>query len=183
MRPKKMQSQDGFSIIDAMMATVILVVGFMGMILAVTVGSELLATAQRQALANQIISNEIEKLNLTPWSTTSGTDIVTLPAGPTSVAISGRFTAAINASGATNWTMSRSVTTVFQTGGGTPLLRAVTFTVTWTKTGNTATAATLTGSALDKLAFMRDSPISRTYTRIGTAFYGSQGINQTAQRL
>ena len=98
------------------------------------------------------------------------------------VAISGRFTAAINASGATNWTMSRTVTTVFQT-SGTPLLRAVTFTVTWTKTGNTATASTLSGSALDKLAFMRDSPISRTYTRIGTAFYGSQGINQTAQRL
>ncbi len=52
-----------------MMAAAILVVGFMGMIQAVTIGSEMMATARRQTLANQIITHEIEQLRLKNWST------------------------------------------------------------------------------------------------------------------
>ncbi len=51
------------------MASVILVVGFMGMISALTVGYELNATGQRATLANQIAQHEIEQLRLADWST------------------------------------------------------------------------------------------------------------------
>ncbi len=50
------------------MATVILVVAFFGMIQAVTIGSEMLATARRQTLANQMITHEIEQLRLEDWT-------------------------------------------------------------------------------------------------------------------
>ncbi|HRG56118.1 MAG TPA: hypothetical protein PLG56_08770, partial [Lacunisphaera sp.] len=60
-----------FTIVEVMMAAVILVVGFMGMIQAITIGSEMLATAQRQNLAAQILDHEIGKLRLNSWSSIS----------------------------------------------------------------------------------------------------------------
>ncbi|AOS44464.1 hypothetical protein Verru16b_01526 [Lacunisphaera limnophila] len=56
-----------------MMASVILVVGFMGMIQAVTIGSEMLATARRQTLAAQILNHEMEKLRLISWTSMPAT--------------------------------------------------------------------------------------------------------------
>lgn len=52
-----------------MMASVILVVGFIGMIQAVTIGSEMLATARRQTIASQIINHEMERLRMADWTT------------------------------------------------------------------------------------------------------------------
>ena len=51
------------------MASVILVVGFLGMIQAVTIGSEMLATARRQTIAAQILNHEMENLRLQDWAT------------------------------------------------------------------------------------------------------------------
>ncbi|MEJ1972725.1 MAG: prepilin-type N-terminal cleavage/methylation domain-containing protein [Lacunisphaera sp.] len=78
MSPSRLRRTKGFTIIEVMMAAVILVVGFMGMIQAITIGSEMLATARRQTLAAQIITHEIEQLRLKDWSTV----ITVLPAGP-----------------------------------------------------------------------------------------------------
>lgn len=50
------------------MATTILLVGFIGLIQAVTIGSEALDTARKQQVANQIIAAEIEKLRGKAWS-------------------------------------------------------------------------------------------------------------------
>jgi prepilin-type N-terminal cleavage/methylation domain-containing protein len=61
-------AERGFTIVEVMMASVILVVGFMGMISAITVGSEMLATSRRANLANQIMQHEFEKLRLKTWS-------------------------------------------------------------------------------------------------------------------
>lgn len=60
------------------MATTILLVGFVGFIQAVTIGSEALDTARKQQVANQIISAEIEKLRGGAW-----TRVANLPATAT----------------------------------------------------------------------------------------------------
>lgn len=157
------------------MAAVILVVGFMGMISAITAGAEMLATARRQNLAAQIINHEFEKLRLASWSTISAplstytaTDYTTL--GDT------QFNSVITASGAT-FNLARTVTNV------TTDLYEVTLTITWTKSGTTTAANTATGSWLDQLSFSGNSPISRTYTRTATAYFGKYGINNSYQRL
>lgn len=60
------------------MATTILLVGFIGLIQAITIGSGFLDTARKLEVANQIISTEIEKLRGGDWST-----IANLPASAT----------------------------------------------------------------------------------------------------
>lgn len=69
MRQPRARPIAGFTIVEVMMAATILVVAFVGMIQAVTIGSEMMATARRQTLANQIIANEVESLRLQTWET------------------------------------------------------------------------------------------------------------------
>ena len=139
-----------------MMAAVILVVGFMGMIQALTLGSEMMATARRQTLANQIITQEVEKLRLSNWTTVSG-----LATASTSITIDSRFSNAIAGCGLTSSDISLSRTAADVTTD----LREITFTLTWTKSGSSTAAPTPTGSWLDQLAFYRPVAIARTYTR------------------
>lgn len=71
-RPK---AQRAFSIIEVMMATTILLVGFIGVMQAVTIGTEYLDTAKKLQVADQIVTAEVEKLRGSDWS-----NIVNLPA-------------------------------------------------------------------------------------------------------
>ncbi len=162
----------GFTIVEVMMAAVILVVGFLGMIQAITIGSEMLATAQRQTLAGQILDHEIGKLRLDPWSTIS----------------------ALSDSAATAYTSDQTAINTAITSSGvvfrlevdvtdlTTDLREITLTVTWTKSGTTTAATTATGSWLQRLSFSSAAPISRTYTRKTTAYFGKYGLNLNVQR-
>jgi hypothetical protein len=61
-----------------MMATTILLVGFIGLLQALPVGSEARDTARKQQVANQIIAAEIEKLRGGAW-----TRVANLPASAT----------------------------------------------------------------------------------------------------
>lgn len=176
-----------------MMASVILVVGFIGMIQAITIGSEMMATARRQNLANQIINHELEKLRLVDWSATTtvgGTTftggISGLAAGPTTLTIDSQFSDSITACGLTTDTsnsanpyiqLDRSVVDVVSGN-----MRQVTFTVTWQKSGTTAVANTVTGSWLEKLSLGGNASIRRTYVRKGFGFYSKYGLNLNAQR-
>jgi Tfp pilus assembly protein PilV len=74
--------QSGFNIIEVMMATTILLVGFIGLIQSISIGSDALDLARKQQLANQIVAAEIEKLRGGSWTT-----IASLPASA-SLAIS-----------------------------------------------------------------------------------------------
>jgi Tfp pilus assembly protein PilV len=60
MTKQRLQSQAGFTLIEVGMASLILVVGFIGMIQAVTIGTQMLDTARKQQIAMQIIDGEIE---------------------------------------------------------------------------------------------------------------------------
>jgi len=160
------------------MASVILVVGFLGMIQAVTVGSEMLATARRQTIAGQILDHEIGKLRLKAWDLPSSTDDISGLADSAAATYTSDQTAlntAISASGVT-FTLERDVTDL------TTDLREITFIVTWTKSGTTAAANTATGSWLDRLSFSVAAAIQCTYTRKSTAWFGKYGLNLSTQR-
>lgn len=180
----KRSASKGFTLVEVMMAATILVVGFMGMIQAVTMGSEMLATARRQTLAAQIIAHELEKLRYVVW-TNGSTGINDLPAGPTTLTIDSQFNSAITTAGLTTTVsttnpyvkVDRTVADVV-----TGSMREVTITVTWQKSGTTANATTLTGSWLENLSLGGSPPIRRTYTRSGTSYFGKYGLNLSYQR-
>ena len=164
----------GFTIVEVMMASVILVVGFIGMIQGITVGSEMLATARRQTLAAQMLNHEIEKLRLTSWSTISGYST----SSDTTVAIDSQFNNSIAACGLT----SADITFTLRATDFTTDLREISFKLIWTKSGSSTAAVTPTGSWLDQLAFYRPSSIARTYTRKTSAYFSKYGLSLNAQR-
>lgn len=103
-RKASRRGRTGFSIIEVMTATSILLVGFVGLIQAVTIGSEALDTARKQQAAHQIISAEIEKLRGGDWSRIANLPgSGTLTISPTSV-LSGDLTAF----GLSNFTVATS---------------------------------------------------------------------------
>ena len=174
-RPSIAQVPDrGFTIVEVMMASVILVVGFMGMIQAITLGSEMLATARRQTIAAGILNHEMEKLRLEDWTALSAEASA---AAATYASDLAAINTAISESGVT-FTLAKSVSNSSVT---TDLIE-VTLTVTWTKAGTTTAANTPTGSWLNRLAFYRETPVARTYTRKCTAWFGKYGLNYTARR-
>lgn len=163
------------------MAATILVVAFMGMIQAVTLGSEMLATARRQTLAAQIINHELEKLHFVDFATIDG-----YAAGPTTLTIDSQFSSAITSCGLTTdtsvgtnpyITVERSVADVISGS-----LCEVTITVTWQKSGTTTAATTASGSWLEQLSFSGSAPIQRTYVRKGSGFFGKYGLSLSHQR-
>jgi hypothetical protein len=238
-----------------MMASVILVVGFIGMIQGITVGSEMMMTARRQAMATQILSNEIERLRLESWSTVSGlatgttwssatayavgalvtyqggsficvtantnqtpgvsaawsaymtyvattayskTDLVsfngtwyrctaTTTAGidPSTAAYWTAYTGPAGATGVsvgTTFTITHTAASIDIDSDGVTDLKELTFIVTWTKSGTTTAAAVASGSWLNQLSFSGSAPISRTYVRKTTTYFGKYGLNLTYQR-
>jgi Tfp pilus assembly protein PilV len=168
----KRSASNGFTIVEVMMAAVILVVAFFGMIQAITIGSEMMATARRQTIANQIITHEIEKLRLKDWTTISN---YTAIASATYTSDSADINAEIAGSGV-SFTLATAVVTP------TTDLREVTFTVTWTKSGTTTASGTTSGSLLNQLSFSRLGPIARTYTRVGVAYFTKYGLDLSTQR-
>jgi hypothetical protein len=61
--------EGGFQLVDVMMGTTVLLFGLIGMIRAVTIGSEYIDTARKLQVANQIVTAEVEKLRGGAWST------------------------------------------------------------------------------------------------------------------
>lgn len=155
-----------FTLVEVMMAATILVVGFMGMIHAITIGSEMLATARRQTLAAQIMTHELEKLRYADWSNgTDGiSDLATGGVNGTPITIDTHFNSAKDANGTTYmgavFVLTRTCTYV---SGTSNQIREITFTIKWTVRPSGLAA-------------------SRTYTRMMSGYYGNNGLNLTYQR-
>jgi len=176
-------TSSAFTIVEVMMASVILVVGFIGMIQGITIGSEMLATARRQTLAAQIINHETEKLRLTSWANLPAAGTLTYSVA--GIPIDSQFDTAISSCGLVKYTtlsITRTTANIDTDGDGTTDLKEVTFTVTWNKSGTSTAATTATGSWLNQLSFASPSPIARTYTRTATAYFGKYGLNLAYQR-
>lgn len=62
MTKQRLNSQAGFTLIEVGMGALILVVGFIGLIQAITLGTQMLDTARKQQIAMQIADAEIEWL-------------------------------------------------------------------------------------------------------------------------
>lgn len=141
------------------MASTIIVFAFFGMIQAVTVGSEMMATARRQTLASKLMDHELEQLRLQSWSTING-----YAAGPTTITIASShpFYTALQGAGVT-FTLTRSVAAV----AGLTDVKEITFTASWTVNANWKV-----GGATP----------TRTYTRSKSGYYGKYGLNLAYQR-
>lgn len=154
-----------------MMATVILTVGFMGLIEAVTICSGSMDQARRQTLATQILDHEIERLRFLPWDDpASVNDVVGLPAGPTALLIDSQFDAArvslgdnLSTTATVKFSASRSVTDLVATSA-----RQVTITVTWE----------VSSSRRDPSG----NPVTFKYTRVNSSYFTKNGLNLTYQR-
>lgn len=145
------------------MASLILAVGFIGMIEAVTLTANSQDRARRQTLASQILAHYTEELYLASWSTISA-----LPAGPTTITIDTQFNTARQALGdnlTTNspvrFTLARTVTSPDPATN----VREVNFTVTWV----VKTSRRTSGGSL----------LSFTYTRSSSAWYSKYGLPLT----
>ena len=170
--PSRPRPIAGFTLVEVMMAAIILTVGFMGLIQAVTICSGMMDQARRETLAAQILDHEIESLRLLPWDDPSSTnDIVGLPGGSTTVAIDSQFQSTIATSGAT-FSLTRSVSFIDPSTNANSVsdtgLREATFTLTWVvKTSRHDGSGGL---------------VTFTYTRINSAYFGKYGLNLTYQR-
>lgn len=169
--------QSGYSIIEIMMATAILLVGFIGLIQAVTIGSESLDTARRTQVAHQLVAAELEKLrggawsmiaNLPPTSSLSIDSTGALSGDRTSFAISG-FTANTTADdNATlaglakglTCTLTREYLRPSGATAATATFVKLTYTVTWTSAAG----------------------IGRTHTYTAESFLGANGLHLSYQQ-
>ena len=170
-RPQR-RHQSGFTLVEVMMASLILVVGFIGMIEAMALSSRMLDHARRQSLASQMINHEIEKLRFAPWVTTNGiTGISNLPTASTAITIDSQFDqarAALGDSQTANTTVAFSMTRAVTSPDPVTNIREVTFTVTWT----------VRTIRLDSLG----NVLTFTYSRSNSAWFGKYGLNLSYQR-
>jgi prepilin-type N-terminal cleavage/methylation domain-containing protein len=156
----------GFTLIEVMAASLILVVGFIGLIKAVALASNTMDHARRQTLATQIIIHQIEDLRLSSWTTVSA-----LPTASTAITIDGQFDQARlalgddkSATAIVSFSLARTVTNPDPVTN----IREVNFTVTWV----------VTTSRVDA----NGNRLTFTYTRANSAWFGKYGLNLTYQR-
>lgn len=160
------------------MATVIMMVGFIGMMEAVAISSNTMDHARRQTLATQIINHEIEELFLASWATISA-----LPTASTAITIDPQFDAARLAVGDTGtatsivrFSLARTVTSPDPVTN----IREVNFTVTWiVTTGRIGSAVGQGGRTTAKGADDYSSNLRRantTHTRANSVWLGKYGL-------
>ena len=149
-----------FTVVEVMMASLILTVGFIGLIEAVTVSSTAMDLARRQTLATQIINHEIEALYFADWATISA-----LPTASTAITINSQFDEARLALGddksagaIVRYSLARTVTSP----NPVTNIREVNFTVTWVVTTSRLTAG--------------GTRLTFTSTRASSAWYGKYGL-------
>ncbi len=160
------------------MATVIMMVGFIGMMEAVAISANTMDHARRQTLATQIINHEIEELFLASWATISA-----LPTASTAITIDSRFADARLAVGDTGtatsivrFSLARTVTSPDPVTN----IREVNFTVTWVvTTGRVGSAVSQGGRTAATAADDYGSNLRRantTHTRANSVWLGKYGL-------
>jgi Tfp pilus assembly protein PilV len=163
-----------FTLVEVMMSSVILVVGFTGLIQAITIGSEALDTARKQQVAIQIMDTEIERLRSGDWSR-----IASLPATATlAISPGGAITGDTTAFALTNYTTASGDDNTALAAG------APGFTCSYVRTRlrpASATAATATYVRVD-YTISWTSNTGRVYRRTQAAFFGRNGLHLSYQK-
>jgi prepilin-type N-terminal cleavage/methylation domain-containing protein len=164
----------GFTLIEVMMAAAILVVGFIGLIQAVTIGSETVDTARKQQVATQIMDAEIERLRGQTWNTLAN------------FASSGSI--AIDQTGAISGDETRfalSNYTAVNTDDNTALSgTARGFTCSYTRTRLRPASATATTVTYIKFVYSVSwtSNTGRAYSRSTETYVGASGLHLSFQK-
>lgn len=146
-----------------MMASVIMLVGLIGLIEAVAVASTTMNHARRVNLATQILNHEIEKLYLSDWTTISG-----LSTASTAITIDSQFDQARLAVGddptvaAANAVVRYSMTRTVTNPDPVTNIREINFTVTWVVTTSRLTSG--------------GTRVTFTYTRANSVWVGKYGL-------
>jgi len=152
--------------VEVMMASLVLMVGFVGLIEAITVTANSQEHARRQTLAVQILNHEIEKLYLLSWG-----EISALPTTSANLAIDTRFNEARQALGdnltantVVRFTLARTMTSPDPVTN----VREANFTVTWVVTTSRRDAG--------------GNPVRFTQRRSSSAWYGKYGLPLSYQK-
>jgi len=114
-----LRANSAFTLVEVLMAAVIMLVGVVGMIDAIKIGSEMLDLSRKQTIAIQVIHSEIDRMRLSSW-----TDVQQLPATSTYDLSSTSFQGVSQ-----GFSCTRVVSDVRTD------LKKITYTITWT--GNT----------------------------------------------
>jgi prepilin-type N-terminal cleavage/methylation domain-containing protein len=164
----------GFTLVEVMMAATILVVGFIGLIQAVTIGSETMDTARRQQIAAQLVAAEIDRLRTSPWST-----IANLPATAT---ITVDNTGAASGNDASFALCNFTTTPADDNTALLALARG--FTITYTRTRLRPGGASAGTVTFLKLAYTVTwtSNTGRSYSRYTETYLGMNGLHLSNQR-
>jgi prepilin-type N-terminal cleavage/methylation domain-containing protein len=164
----------GFTLLEVMMATTILLVGFIGLMQAITLGSESLDIARRQQVAAQLLNLELERLRGSRWA-----DIAALPATATiTIDAAGGITGDTTAFALSNFT----ATTADDNTALSSQARGYTCTLTATRLRPAAaTAATVTFVKLVYTVTWVGNTGS-TYTRQAETYLGRNGLHLSYQQ-
>lgn len=194
-----------------MVAATILVVGFIGMIEAVTIGSGMMDHARRQTLANQIINHEIEQLRLQTWTAislmpTSSTALGASYSASTAYVVGDTVTyngawyrniqagtGQIPSSSSSYWTVDTPPYANVVDSSGAALGATYTLTRSLTNIASDSTGTVIQREVTLTLTWVvhtsrRDSLTSSgnrldfTFTRVGVAYFGKYGLNAGYQR-
>ena len=100
-------SEGGFTLVEVLLAAVVMLAGIVGMMQAITSGTEMLDVSRKQTEVTQIIHGKIEEIRVKDW-----TQLSAFPT-PETVAVG-------------NYSITRTISTVRDD------LKQITYTVTWT---------------------------------------------------
>lgn len=150
------------------MAAAVLVVSFTAVIQGVMMGSDMIDTARKQQIAQQIIDGEISGLRLGPWS-----DITNLANGTT-------YTTTVNVAGT-----SVTDTTHFRLGGNANLmLQAKSFScqavASYLRPASPTVSNVTYLSVTYKVSWTGTN--NRTHIRTNTAYFGQNGLHLSYQK-
>jgi Tfp pilus assembly protein PilV len=164
----------GFTLVEVMMGATLLVVGFIGLIQALTIGSESLDTSRKQQVATQIMDAEIERLRSSSWTAIAGLP----PTGTININSAGTISGNTTLFALSNYTSTAS-------DDNTPLSSlAKGFTCTYTRTYLRPSSATPSDVTFIKFVYTVNwtSNTGRVYRRSTETSLGMNGLHLSYQK-
>lgn len=174
LRPARGSAQSGYTMVEVLMSTAILGVGFIGLIQGMTVGSEELDTSRKQQIATQIVAAEIERLRGGSWDT-----VANLPAaGTITINDSGAIAGDQTSFALTNYTTSTADDNTALSG------LAKRFSCSFVRTRLRPTLASAATVTFVKMVYTVTwtSNTGRVYSRTTETYVGKNGLQLSYQK-
>lgn len=164
----------GFTLVEVLLATAVVLIGVVGLMQAVTLGSQALDTGRQQQVAQQLVAAELARLRHGPWDT-----IANLPATATiTIGPGGVVTGDTTSFALTNFTAAPGDDDLALSS------RAIGFTCTLTTTRLRPVAATAATVTFVRVAYAVSwtGNTGRAHTRRTETYLGRNGLHLSFQR-